>query len=255
MSIWQAIFLAIVQGFTEFLPISSSGHLAILQNWMQIPPSIFYFDIFLHFVSVIVIIYYFRQAIFKVNKQTVVNLIIATLPLLLIGYLFKDWIKLLFSSNTAVGIGLLITAALNFYTWKKYKQLESSQPLNPKKSFWIGLSQIFALLPGISRSGSTLFGASMVEVDKSTAFEFSFLLAVPAILAANFAELLTIGFDITNHFAKISLSNYIAGGLACLIISFMSLELLKITFDKTKYHFFGWYCLIMGCLAIFSTFI
>lgn len=252
MNIWQAIFLGIIQGFSEFLPISSSGHLVLLQNWMQITPAVFYFDIFLHFISVIVIIYYFRKIIFKLNKKMIANLIIATIPLLIIGFLTQDWVKSMFKSSLIAGFGLIITACFNFFSANKYLQTDNSEEITKKKSFLIGLSQVAALIPGISRSGSTLFGASAVKVEKSKAFEFCFLMAVPAILAASFGELITLNTEKINLIAKISIVNFIVGGVICLMVSFASLELLKITLNKARYHLFGWYCLILGIFTLIS---
>ena len=252
MNIWQSVFLGIVQGITEFLPISSSGHLAILQNWMQISPSVFYFDIFLHLVSVIAIIYYFRKTIFSLNKQMMVNLIIATIPLLIVGALARNSIKSMFTSNLIAGLGLIMTAVFNFFASNNFLQSKDKQDLTQKNSFLIGLFQVVALTPGVSRSGSTLFGASTVKLEKSQAFEFSFLLAIPTILGASFNELITINSEKIDHLAEISVINYILGGLVCLLVCFASLELLKITLNKTKYHFFGWYCLLLGSITLLS---
>lgn len=255
MKIWQAIFLGIVQGFTEFLPISSSGHLAILQNWMQISPSVFYFDLFLHLMSLLVIVYYFRKTILSLDKQTIINLIIATIPLLIVGVSVRSYIQPMFSSNLIVSLGLITTAGLNFFAAHSFLKSENTQDNTKRKSFLIGLSQIMALIPGISRSGSTLFGASAVKLDKSKAFEFIFLMAIPAILAASFGEIITLDAEKITHLTETSIINFVAGGAACLIISFISLKLLKLTLDKAKYHLFGWYCLILGLTTLlFSIF-
>lgn len=254
MTIWQAIFLGIIQGFTEFLPISSSGHLVLLQSQMQLSPSVFYFDIFLHFISVIAIIFYFRKTLLQLDQKMIKNLIVATIPLLIVGFLVRDLIKPLFVSSLISGIGLIITAGFNFFAADKYLSSNNDQEVSTKRSVWIGLSQVIALIPGISRSGSTLFGASAVKIEKSKAFEFCFLMAIPAILAASFGELITLNADRIAHLSEISIQNYAIGGLVCLITSFASLQLLKITLNKAKYHFFGWYCLIAGVITLGSIF-
>ncbi len=253
MNIWQALFLGIVQGISEFLPISSSGHLVLLQNWMAIYPPPIYLDLLLHVVSVLVIIYYFRRILVKLNSKLAKQLIISTLPLIVVGLLFRTHIFALFGSNLIVGIGLIITGALNFYASYQYRT-DKKTNLTTKKSLWIGLTQALAAIPGISRSGSTLFGASVVDIDKEQAFEFSFLMAILAILIASFGELLLINTGSLQPLHQISFVNYLASAVICFITSLLSLKFLKFTLDKAKYHYFGWYCLIIGATAILLTF-
>jgi undecaprenyl-diphosphatase len=250
MQLWQAIILGLVQGIAEFLPISSSGHLVLLQNWMQINPPPFYFDLFLHLVTLTVIIFYFRKIILKLDKQLIIHIIMATIPLAIIGLLLKDQIKLLFASNLFVGIGLLVTAGFDFIAARRYADSKNNQPLTAKKSFLIGIAQSVAIAPGISRSGASLFGASLNQINKQTAFEFSFLIAIPAILAAVLGELITLDSQTLQEFNQVPTGYYLIGAVICFLTSLASLKLLKLTLNKAKYHYFGWYCLIVGSLTI-----
>ncbi len=256
MEIWQAVLLGIVQGVTEFLPISSSGHLVLVQNWLQIHPPPFYFDIFVHLITLTAIVYYFRSQIQKIiDKQDwklIKHILVGTIPITIIGLIAADYIENFFLSSLVAGIGFLITAVFNFAAAEKYAKKTKVQSLNNSKVVLIGVMQSLAILPGISRSGATLFGGSLTKISKQKALEFSFLLAIPAILAANiFYTLMSSGSNLfLSEIHDYSLLVYLAGGLVCFVTSLASLNLLKKVLDTSKYHFFGWYCLILGLFTI-----
>jgi undecaprenyl-diphosphatase len=262
MQLWQAILLGFIQGLTEFFPISSSGHLVLLQNWLQIQPPPFYFDVFIHLISLIAIVYYFRNKLWQIAHQsdykTLKLILIATLPILVVGFFIQQHVESIFSSTLIAGAGLLITAGLNFCTAYRY-QLQTSnnnQKLTSNDLTWlaalkIGLLQILAILPGISRSGSTLLGGSLVNLSRQEAFEFSFLLAIPTILAANIANALLSSFSNPFMTNNINFTLFLIGGSVCLITSLICLNLLQKFLKQQKYHVFGWYCLILGIMSIF----
>lgn len=254
MKIWQAVTLGTLQGVTEFLPISSSGHLVLAQNWLQIYPPPFYFDVFVHLVSLIAIAYYFRSQIQKIildrNWELIKYLCIGTLPIVIVGLAAADQIKGLFSSNFTAGFGLLITAVFNFTTAENFSNQTKTKALNPLKALLTGVMQALAVIPGISRSGSTLLGGSVTKISKQKALEFSFLLAIPAILAANVFYTFTSSQSILAEITSYSFPVYLTGGLVCFITSLASLKLLQKVLNTSKYHFFGWYCLIMGLVSI-----
>ncbi|KUK79690.1 MAG: UDP-diphosphatase [Microgenomates bacterium 39_7] len=250
MNIWQAMILGFTQGITELLPISSSGHLVILQNWLQIYPTPIIFDLYLHLISIVVIVYYFRHTLLSIDRDLIIKLSIATVPLVLLGFLLRNSIDTLFNSSLVAGVGLLISSLFNFWAAKNFLKENTSQDITNAKAGYIGVFQAVALFPGISRSGSTLFGSSLTRLDKKKAFEFSFLMAILAIFAASAGQLILDG---TNNLPQISATHwsaYLLGGLVCFITSLASLKLLKLTLQKTKYHLFGWYCLLMGLLTL-----
>lgn len=249
MNIWQSLILGFVQGVTEFLPVSSSGHLVIFQNWLDIYPTPLNYDLFLHMISVAVIIYYLRKIIIKLDISTLINLAISTIPILIVGFFIRNQVKNIFESSSIAGFGLLLTGLLNFVAAKYYQKQNLSKKITPKDALVIGLSQVVAIIPGVSRSGSTLFGASMRKIDKAKALEFSFLMAVLAILASNIANI----FILDNSLDSSTIFHwtvYLAGGIVCFITSLASIKLLKLTLNKTKYHWFGWYCILLGFLTI-----
>ncbi len=254
MNFWQAILLGLVQGVAEFLPISSSGHLVIIQNWLNINPPPFYFDVYIHLVSLVaIIIFFFKpllQIIVRKKWATVFNIIVASIPIFIAGYLWQAQIKQLFLSTFIAGLGLIISASFNFITSYTFYQTNQTKKLNINNSLIIGLGQVLALIPGVSRSGTTLFAASQTNISKEQAFRFSFYLALPAILGANLAQLLTIKSNQIAVLASINLGNFLIGGLVCLLTSLLSLKLLKKLLDNNVYHWFGYYCLFAGIITL-----
>ncbi len=250
MTIWQAMILGLAQGITELLPISSSGHLVILQNWLQINPVPIIFDLYLHIISIVVIIYYFRDTLRQINLSLISKLCLSTVPLVFFGFLIKNSIDTIFGSNVIAGVGLLISALFNFWAARNFLTEHNQGNITNKKAIFIGFFQAVALFPGISRSGSTLFGSSLTQVDKKQAFEFSFLMAILAILAASAGQIILKGSDYISLINSIHWSSYLFGGAVCFITSLASLRLLKLTLQKTKYHLFGWYCLFIGIITL-----
>ncbi len=250
MTIWQSLFLGIIQGITEFLPVSSSGHLVIIQRWFGLDSVPLFFDLFLHLMSVIAMIIFLQKKILKLNIANITHLIFATLPISIVGLLFQTTIKTWFNEPWIAGVGLLVTAFFNFLAARFFLNQKNNETLTNKKALTIGLFQAVAIAPGISRSGSTLFGASLVNLDKQTAFDFSFLMAIIAVVAASFADLIDISpQELSTEFST-QLSTYLFGGMSCLVTSLLSLKLLQLTLAKTHYHWFGWYCFIFGLLTL-----
>jgi undecaprenyl-diphosphatase len=257
MNFWQALLLGFIQGIAEFFPISSSGHLVIVQNWLSINPPPFYFDIFIHLVSLIAIVIFFYKPLLDIITHrkwaTVLQMIVGSIPIFIIGYLWQSQIEQLFISPFVAGLGLLITAGFNFITSYSFAQHKKSNELNLKNSLLIGLAQVLALVPGISRSGTTLFAASQVGIEKTQAFRFSFYLALPAILGANVAQLITTNPNRVAALANLSLANFLLGGAVCLATSLLSLIILKKILANTRYHWFGYYCLVVSLITLSLT--
>ncbi|MEA2056563.1 MAG: undecaprenyl-diphosphate phosphatase [Patescibacteria group bacterium] len=249
MKITQAFLLGVIQGIAEFLPISSSGHLVLLQNWLQIYPVPFLFDIILHFSTSLAVIYFFRKRILNLNKDEIIKLGIGSIPIFVIGYLFEDKISDLFALELAAGVGLLVTSIFNFIAANKFaKNIKSEQKkMSSKDALIIGLWQTVALIPGISRSGSTLTGAALIKQRKKKAFEFSFLLSIPAILAANFYQLITAESSSLNNLVE---PYFIIGIIAAFVTGVASLKILEKVIKSKKYVFFAWYCLFLGSFVI-----
>jgi undecaprenyl-diphosphatase len=247
MGMLNLIILAIVQGLTEFLPISSSGHLAILQNiFQEVNVSL---DVFLHLATLLAVIVYFYKDILNIikdfftwkkdsqNFRIAIYLIIASIPAAIVGLLFKKYIEGVFSNIILIAFGFIITSLFLFSASTKanYPQSEN-KPLTLKNTFVIGIAQALAIFPGISRSGSTSSTGILLNLSKKDALKFSFLLAIPAILGASILEIraLTITSSILIPFVLAFFSGLLG------IYLFMN----KISIKNLKY--FGYYCLFIG---------
>lgn len=244
MDLKSTVILGLIQGLTEFLPVSSSGHLVIFQK--LIPgfeqPGVS-FDVVLHFGTFFAVVVYFRKQIIKINRSYLLFLLIATLPAGVIGFLFQDFFESIFLSKNLVGFALMTTAIMNFLTDKAKK---GSTLIDYTKAFIIGFAQAVAIIPGISRSGATIFAGTRMGVDRKKSAEFSFLLSLPAVLGASILELIKY-----HERLKIDMGFYFIGFLSSFVFGALSIFLaLKLLLNK-KFKFFAWYCLFVGLLTFF----
>jgi len=180
MDFFQTLVLGIVQGISEFLPISSSGHLNIIQHFFGFTPSLS-FDIFLNTATLASVIFYFRHQL-KFFSRHLLYIIIASLPAALVGLFFKSSIESLFTDLTLLPIFYLLTTLFLFLS--RYCRSTSSSTINIPKALIIGLFQALAIFPGVSRSASTIFAALLLGLSPLNAFNFSFSLFIPASLGA-----------------------------------------------------------------------
>lgn len=249
-TILQAIILGIVQGITEWLPISSSGHLVIFQQWMGLSVPLI-FDIFLHVGTLIVILLVFFKDIIEILKslfrfdlksyhgKLLLFIIIGSVPTGLIGYYFHDVFESFFNNLVAVGIALLVTGGLLLFS----ERFEKRRGLNAIDSILIGVVQGLAIIPGISRSGSTISVGLLRGVDKKLVAKFSFLLSVPAVIGATILE-----FDIAA--ISVNLVPIIVGTAVSVVVGYLSLKLLLRLLIKKKFHYFAYYCFAVGVFLL-----
>jgi len=269
MGMINAAILAVIQGLTEFLPVSSSGHLVLgeaLLGSHAIGNSIA-FELVVHlgtFLAVLVVFWkdiinlitvFFPRAInpgiwrtaylenpeFKLS----VLMIVAMLPAGIIGLLLREHISALFSQPYMVSIALLVTGSMLLST-KYYKK--SDQPLNMKRAILIGLAQALALIPGISRSGSTITMGLALGVKQEQAARFSFIMVLPLIVAATileFMDLLEVGISTAE--AKV----LGVGLVVSFIVGYLSLKWLLKLLRQGKFHYFAWYCFGIAILGLF----
>ena len=193
----QAILLAIIQGLTEFLPISSSAHLILLSELAGWKDQGLVFDVALHFGTLLAVIFYFRREInemldfshFKTMNTLIKSplgvITIATIPIVIIGGLFNQFIEANLRTPEVIAIATIIFGVLLYLSDLKGKQAGSDLKVTLGLGFLIGLAQVFALIPGTSRSGITITAALLLGFSRTEAARFSFLLAIPAIIAAN----------------------------------------------------------------------
>ncbi|EAQ48333.1 MULTISPECIES: undecaprenyl-diphosphatase UppP [Leeuwenhoekiella] len=258
MDIIDAIILGIIQGLTEFLPVSSSGHLelgkAILGD-STLPEESLLFTVVLHFATALSTIVVFRKDIFDILKglfqfkwndemQFSVKIIISMIPAVIIGLFFEEQLESLFGGNILlVGMMLIITALL---LWLADKAKDTQKPVSYSNAFTIGIAQAIAMLPGISRSGATISTSVLLGNDKSKAARFSFLMVVPLIFGKIAKDLLS--GEITTesgNFTALSIG-FVAAFISGLIACTWMIKLVK----KSKLSWFAIYCLIVGIIAV-----
>jgi len=254
MNFLHAILLGIVQGITEWLPISSSGHLVIFQHFFNITQPVI-FDLFLHLGSLIVILIVFRKDIQLLIKgilrrnpnyiRFLIYLVIASIPIALVGYFLNDLIKSIFVDIKTVAFSLLITA---FFLFMSKYPIKKTNNLNFLNSFIIGISQAIAILPGASRSGLTISTGLIQGVKKRETVRFAFLMFIPAIIGATLFELRNIS-QITN------IPILLIGTLAAIISGILSLKLLLFVIKKNKLRYFSYYCLALAVFLLIIAYI
>lgn len=198
MEIWQAIILGLLQGLTEFLPVSSSGHLVIVQDFLGVIRTGVTFDIAVHLGTALAVAYYFRDQLWGMarNFRLLALLVVASIPAAVFGFAFQDFLEGLFSQVVAVGFALLVTGTILWLaeTYSRQdKAAKNMEQISYKDALIIGLGQAVAIIPGISRSGSTIATALLRNVNRESAAEFSFLMSLPVILGAAFLELIDLG--------------------------------------------------------------
>lgn len=248
MNLFQAAVLGMVQGFAEFLPVSSSGHLVLVQEFFNISQGTVAFDVFLHFATLLAVLIYFRNDLLKLSKKSMVAILVASIPAGIVGILFEDYIVAAFGSVLLVGFALVFTGILNFVTEHKLKQqTESTTQIGNKQAFIIGLFQAFAVLPGISRSGSTVFAGIVQNIDRMQAFRFSFLMSVPVIFGAN---LLHVSRIVAGGSFDATISTLLLGGSLAFLTGLASLKILELVIVKAKMNYFGVYCIAVGLIVI-----
>ena len=258
MDVLDAIILGVIQGFTEFLPVSSSGHLelgkAILGD-NSIPEESLLFTVILHFATALSTIVVFRKDIVEIitsllkfswneNTQFVSKIVISMLPAVVVGLLFEEELESFFGGNIAfVGAMLLVTALL---LWLADRSKNTGKTVTFKNALIIGLSQAVAMLPGISRSGATISTSVLLGNDKSKAARFSFLMVIPLIFGKIAKDIL--GGELTTqatNFTTLGIG-FIAAFISGLVACTWMIKLVK----KSKLSYFSIYCVIVGLIAI-----
>lgn len=251
MDYLSPLILAIVQGITEWLPVSSSGHLVIFQHLLGLETDIL-LDTALHFATLLAVLIVYAKDLGRIIKAIATwntasddfklawQLILATLPIAITGFLLKDAIEAAFSTLWIVGVTLLITGAILYGT--RYAKKKTKR--TTKNTFLIGLAQVIALLPGISRSGTTIAAGIYQGLDKEESARFSFLLFVPAVLGASILQ------AATTDWTGIALWPLITSMLVATTVSVIVLRFLIRAVKRGKLNYFAWYCWGVGAAVL-----
>jgi len=255
MNTLSTIFLSIIQGLTEFLPISSSGHLVIIESFFRTSEPDATLEVFLHTGTLFAVLLYYRKAIAEIFADLVnlrfksnggrlgLFLLFATIPAAVVGLIFKSTLESIFPNVHFAAAMLIITSLILFSTHLTKRNINFKW--NFVNSFIIGFAQVFAMLPGISRSGITIVAALWLGASGEDATEFSFLLAVPVITGVTIIKIFEV-LSRTSHFYSV----YSIGIIISAFVGYVSLTVLVPIVRRGKLWFFGIYCLLIGILSI-----
>lgn len=276
MTVIEAIFLGLIQGLAEFLPISSSGHLSVFQNLLGITTgeSSMMFDVLLHLGTLVSVCAFYWQDLTNIVRECIdmvrgvgqpvpggqkrysgvrllVMMFFATLPLLLVLPL-QDQVERLYDSTIFIGIAFLLTGAMLYLADRMPRGGKTEKNMRIRDALVIGLCQGVATMPGLSRSGTTITAGLSVGLNRQFAVKFSFLISIPAILGANLLQLVKAikeGVDIA------MMPTYLLGLLVAMVVGYFALSLVQYISRKGKFGWFAYYCWFAGVVTLILTII
>lgn len=254
LSLVEILILAVVQGVSEFLPVSSDGHLVVLSHWMQErgtkPPDIGDLIIVLHVGTLFSILAFYHERIRRLlttDRRVLVMLIVATIPAVLVGLPVKKFCDHILENVWIAGAMFPVTgAALLFLSYKSPGNVEYPQ-MTFRQAIWIGISQAAAILPGLSRSGSTIATGVGTGLTRGSAAAFSFLMAVPVIAGAGLLE--AIDFWQEGQLST-PLSHMLLGAAVSFVVGLGALWCLSRWLERGRMQFFAWYCILLGIAVL-----
>ncbi len=268
IEILKAIFIGIVQGITEWLPVSSTGHMILVNEFIKLDVSEAFFELFevvIQFGSILAVLILFfdklnpfsRKKDAEMKKKTWTlwfRVIIAVLPAAVIGLLLDDWFQEKFYNYVSVAVALVFYGILFIIIERRNKNREMKcndvYDIDAVTALEIGCFQVLSIIPGTSRSGSTILGASMVGVSRSAAAEFSFFLAVPVMLGASLYKTLKYIVKVGVALTSTEIIVLIVGTLTAFIVSLVVIKFLMSFVRKHSFESFGWYRIVLGVLVL-----
>jgi undecaprenyl-diphosphatase len=251
MDILQAIVIGVIEGFTEFLPISSTGHMIVASEFLGIEQSsvIKAYEVIIQFSAILAVMLLYRDKINLREIELWKKIIGAFFPLAIIGFLLKDSIKEIFTLSTVAW--MFIIGGIIFIIVEQFHEDIESQSTEVEEISWrqamiIGFGQVFSLIPGTSRAGATIIGGMLTGLDRKTSSDFSFLLAIPVMAAVS-------GYDLLKHyqdFANANWSAFLAGFIVSFIVAYITVKLFLVFIQKFTFIAFGIYRIIFGIILL-----
>ena len=253
MTIIQSFILGIVEGITEFLPISSTGHLIITHNLLQITDSPFIksFEISIQLGAILSVVFLYYKKLFQID--TIKKLIIGFIPTGIAGLLLYKHIKVLLENIIVVAVSLIIGGVIiliveNWYSKKlKNNEIKDKEDITLKQAFLLGCYQIISMIPGVSRSGAVIIGGLLMKIDRKVITEFTFLLAIPTMFVATFY---TIYKDVSVITNLDNLNALIVGFVTSFIVALIVIKYFLSYIRKHSFNIFGYYRIIIGIIII-----
>lgn len=267
MNLLQAIIIAIVEGITEYLPVSSTGHMIIASSLMDIHKQEFtkLFEVAVQLGAILAVVVLYWKKFFDFKRwQFYVKLIVAVIPAIVLGALFSDKIDALLESPTTVAITLLLGGIVLLFIDKLFNQqtankIEAEESVSNAKAFFIGLWQCVAMIPGVSRSAATIIGGMQQKLSRKLAAEFSFFLAVPTMCAATGYSLFlkdwgTPGAEQKGYELILGSSDnlyaFIVGNIVAFVVAMLAIRFFIGFLQKRGFRLFGWYRIIAGIILL-----
>ncbi|WP_295121831.1 undecaprenyl-diphosphate phosphatase [uncultured Chitinophaga sp.] len=252
MSILEAVIIAIVEGLTEFIPVSSTGHMIIVSSIMGINKDEFtkLFEVCIQLGAILAVVVLYYKKFFNLSKlQFYVRLFFAVLPALILGYLLGDYIDAALEKPAVVAAMLLLGGIVLLFVdkWFKNPTIDSEEKISYFQAIRIGLFQCLALLPGVSRSAATIIGGMQQKMTRNAAAEFSFFLAVPTMAAATGYKLLKHHELITKYPENLKL--LVIGNIVAFVVAMLAIKFFIGTLKKYGFKMWGYYRIVVG-LAI-----
>ncbi len=257
MEIWQAIVLGAVQGFAEFLPISSSGHLLLLQHWFGIEENVLFYSVMLHvgtLIPVIVVLWKEILGLFKKPFNKLLYLVIASLPAGIIGIVLSLVLDMdaLFANNIwLLSITFLITAGAMFFSDRRARRVEMLNPINCKTAFVMGCGQMVGVVSGISRSGATITSATIAKVDKNESASFTFLMSIPIIVAA--AGLESLKIVKAGTIGSVDVLPLVLGVVTAMVTGYIAITFMLKLIRKANFKWFSLYLVALSIAVLLES--
>ena len=251
MGILDSILLGIIEGITEFLPISSTGHLIIASEFLNIDQNNVTkaYEVIIQFAAILAVILNYSDKFSPKKIELWKKLTLAFIPIGAVGFVFSSQIKAMFDIKI-VAIMFIIGGIVFLIVEKFYKEtdehIDDVEKVSYKQALYIGLAQIFALIPGTSRAGSTIIGAMLVKLNRKAAAEFSFLLAFPVMCA-------TTGYDLLKHYKDFTDANFLVlgvGFVTAFIVAYITIKLFLKFLEKFTFVAFGIYRIVFGTILL-----
>jgi undecaprenyl-diphosphatase len=252
MDIFQAIIIGIIEGFTEFLPISSTGHMIVASRFLGIEDNELTkaYEVIIQLSSILAVAIIYRDKFHISYIELWKKVIIAFLPLAIVGFLLKDYIKILFSVEVVATMfiigGIIFLIVERFYTEKEHS-VKDIEDITYKQAIVIGFIQILSLIPGTSRAGATIIGGLLVGLNRQISASFSFLLAIPVMGAVS-------AYDMLKHYSEFENANltpFLIGFIVSFVVAYITIKLFLSFLNRFTFVAFGIYRIIFGIILLF----
>jgi undecaprenyl-diphosphatase len=251
MDIIQSIILGLIEGATEFLPISSTGHMIVASQWLGIAQNEENkaFEVIIQLAAILAVVANYKEKFSFVYLELWKKVVLAFIPLGIVGFLFHKQIKAMFTTDIVAVmfiVGGIIFLIVEYAHRHKTYPVQNVEDLSYKQAMWIGVAQVFALIPGTSRAGSTIVGAMLVGLSRKASAEFSFLLALPVMMAAS-------GFDLLKHYQDFAGADGLVlgtGFVVAFIAAWLVMRLFIQFLERFTFVAFGVYRILFGILLL-----